>query len=107
MKKLIIINQEQSGYNNATYYYCKYLKKDYAIVYIGWDNNLPKIKMKGIKVIYVSRKGNILFRTMRFLRQTLQEIKDKTMRLVMFMAASPDHLPLNTHALVLTFEVVE
>ena len=37
----------------------------------------------------------------------VQEIKDKTMRLVMFMAASPDHLPLNTHALVLTFEVVE
>jgi len=78
MKKLIIINQVQFGYNNATYYYCKYLKKDYAIVYIGWDNNLPKIKMNGVKIIYVSRKGNTLFRTMRFLRQSLQEIKDKT-----------------------------
>jgi len=36
-----------------------------------------------------------------------QEITDKTMRLVMFMAASPDHVPANTHALVLTFEVVQ
>jgi len=36
-----------------------------------------------------------------------QEITDKTMRLVMFMAASPGHLPANTHALVLTFEVVQ
>jgi hypothetical protein len=36
-----------------------------------------------------------------------QEITDNTMRLVMFMAASPDHLPANTHALVLTFEVVQ
>jgi len=37
----------------------------------------------------------------------VQEITDKTMKIVMFMAASPDHLPANTHALVLTFEVVE
>ncbi len=37
----------------------------------------------------------------------VQEITDKSMRLVMFVAASPDHLPANTHALVLTFEVVE
>jgi hypothetical protein len=36
----------------------------------------------------------------------VQEITDNSMRLVMFMAASPDYYPLNTHALVLTFEVV-
>jgi len=29
------------------------------------------------------------------------------MRLVMFMAASPGDLPKNTHALILTFEVVK
>ena len=37
----------------------------------------------------------------------VQEITDNSMRLVMFMAASPDYFPLNTHALVLTFEVVQ
>ena len=37
----------------------------------------------------------------------VQDITDNTMRLVMFMAASPDYYPLNTHALVLTFEVVK
>lgn len=37
----------------------------------------------------------------------VQDISDNTMRLVMFMAASPDHLPMNTHALILTFEVVK
>jgi hypothetical protein len=36
----------------------------------------------------------------------LQDITDNSMRLVMFMAASPDYYPLNTNALVLTFEVV-
>jgi PKD repeat protein len=37
----------------------------------------------------------------------MQDITDNTMRLVMFMAASPDYYPLNTHALVLTFEAVK
>lgn len=37
----------------------------------------------------------------------VQEIKDNSMRLVMFMSASPDYFPLATNALVLTFEVVE
>ena len=37
----------------------------------------------------------------------MQDITDKTMRLVMFMSASPDFAPLNTHALVLTFDAVD
>jgi hypothetical protein len=37
----------------------------------------------------------------------VQEITDNSMRLVMFMAASQDYFPLNTHALILTFEVVK
>ncbi|MHA7109871.1 PKD domain-containing protein [Sunxiuqinia elliptica] len=36
----------------------------------------------------------------------LNKIRDNSIQLVMFMAASPDHLPMNTHALVLTFVVV-
>lgn len=37
----------------------------------------------------------------------IQEITNTTMRLAMFMAASQDFIGINTHALVLTFEVVE
>ncbi len=37
----------------------------------------------------------------------VQEVKDGSMRLVIFAAASPDYFPLATHALVLTFEVVK
>jgi len=77
MKKLIIINQEQFGYHTDTYSYCKYLKDDFGIVYICWDQVLPKIEMAGVKVVYVSREGNMLVRTMRFLRQSLRQINDK------------------------------
>lgn len=37
----------------------------------------------------------------------IQNITDKTMRLVMFLAASPDYIGVNTNAVILTFEAVE
>lgn len=37
----------------------------------------------------------------------VQEINDSSMRLIMFMAASPDFIGVNTHALELTFQVVQ
>ena len=37
----------------------------------------------------------------------VQEISDSKLKVVMFMAASQDYIGINTHALVLTFEVVE
>lgn len=37
----------------------------------------------------------------------VQEITDNSIRLVMFMSASPDYYPLSTHALILTFVVVK
>jgi glycosyltransferase involved in cell wall biosynthesis len=77
IKKLLIINQEQFGHHSDTYYYCKYLKDDFNIVYIGWDHGLPAIEMNGVQVVYVSRKGNIFVRTMRFLRHALAQINDK------------------------------
>jgi glycosyltransferase involved in cell wall biosynthesis len=77
MKKLIIINQVQFGHHIDTFYYCKYLKDAFDIVYICWDHGLPKIKMDSTRVVYVSRKGNILIRSMRFLRQALGRIGDK------------------------------
>lgn len=65
-----------------------------------------KITYPGVSTLDFSGKEFLGF--MDFQRKViLQDISDKSMRIVMFMAASPDHLPLNTHALVLTFSAVE
>ncbi len=65
-----------------------------------------KLTYSGVSTLDFSGKEFLGF--MDFQRKViLQDITDKTMRVVMFMAASPDHLPLNTHALVLTFSAVE
>ncbi len=64
------------------------------------------VTYKGVSTLDFSGTEFVGFRD--FQRKViLKQISDKSMQLVMFMAASPDYLPLNTHALILTFEVVE
>ena len=75
-KKIIIINQTQFGYNNATYYYCKYLRNDFDITYICWNYNHKKINLNGINIIYVSRNGNIATRNFRFIFKVIKELKN-------------------------------
>jgi len=77
MIKIIFINQEQFGYHSDTYYYCKYLKRDYEVVYLCWDHGLPRIVLEGVTVFYVNRKGIFLLRTVRFLRYALRQTKNK------------------------------
>ena len=64
MTKLIIIAQEQFGYHIDTYYYCKYLKNDFNLVYICWDHGFQKIKLDGVCVEYINRQSNFLFRSL-------------------------------------------
>jgi len=78
-----MINQNQFGYHIDTYYYCKYLKDDFKIVYICWDHGLPKIEMDNVKIVYVSRSGNMIARTVRFLRTAMASFKDR--RTVVFI----------------------
>jgi len=40
-------------------------------------------------------------------RVIIQDVTDKSMRLVMFLAASPDAIGVNSNAVILTFSVVE
>jgi glycosyltransferase involved in cell wall biosynthesis len=74
-KKIIIISQEQFGYLIDIYYYCKYLKNDFNITSICWDFNKEKVTMNGVKSMYVTRKGNFLLRSIRFINIVLKEIE--------------------------------
>jgi hypothetical protein len=87
---------------NATFTYVE--REDFEVPSVYGPGG--KITYPGVSTLDFSGKEFLGF--MDFQRKViLQDITDKTMRVVMFMAASPDHLPLNTHALVLTFSVVE
>ena len=55
----------------------------------------------------LSFSGDMFFGMIDYERKVIvKEITDNTMKAVMFISASPDYAPLNTHALVLTFEAV-
>lgn len=55
----------------------------------------------------LSFSGDMFFGMIDYERKVIvREITDNTMKAVMFISASPDYAPLNTHALVLTFEAV-
>ena len=84
MKKLVIVNGEQFGYNNATYYYCEYLKNKFDITYIGWDHGFNRIDMDGVKVINIKR-GFAPVRVFRFLESVWKETKsNKTIIVVKY-----------------------
>jgi len=72
---LLIINSIQFGYHIDTYYYCKYLSDKYFITYLCWDHSLPKIDLPRVKVIYVNRRGNMVTRSLRFLRYAFKEFR--------------------------------
>ena len=71
MKKimLLIINSTQFGYHTDTFYYCKYLRNHFSVIYLCWNQLLPRINMKDVKIIYVSRKGNFAVRGFRYFRR--------------------------------------
>lgn len=72
-KKLLIIHQTQFGYHTDTYYYCKYLQKEYRITYLCWHYNKPIIKINNIHIKYVFRDQNIILRNIRFIKAALLE----------------------------------
>lgn len=73
-KRLFIAIQKQFGYHSDTFYYCKYLKKHFDITYVCWDYRLKIIKMENVKTIYISRRGNLILRNLRFLKAVITEI---------------------------------
>jgi len=76
MKKIIIINQLQFGYEVDTYYYSKYLRNNFNVTYICWDYDKKKIKMQGVNAKYISRNGNIVARNIRFIKKVSDVIRN-------------------------------
>ena len=66
------MNQSQFGYHIDYVNYCNYLKDDFDITYLCWDYKNKKNEEYNIKIIYVSREGNIIQRNFRFIKYILK-----------------------------------
>ncbi len=75
MKRLLIVNFAQFGYHTDTYFYCRYLRNEYAVTYLCWDYGRERVVEEGIAVRYVSREGTRAGRAIRFLGTALNELR--------------------------------
>ncbi len=76
MRRLLIINNQQFGYDTDTFYYCKYLRDEYECTYFCWDYGYVKVEApEGVNVIYISRAGGKIARLTRFMKQGVQQIR--------------------------------
>src|ERR1035437_3646719 len=71
-KKLFIVNGAQFGHSSGHYFYCKYLVKDFSIIYVCYDRGLIKMALEGVEVYYISFKGGKIIRTLRFLKECIR-----------------------------------
>ncbi|MBK7478816.1 MAG: hypothetical protein IPI69_03165 [Bacteroidales bacterium] len=72
-EKLLFINPHQFGHTAGYYYYCKYLRTEYNIKYLGFDEGLKKLVMPGTNVIYIQQKKNKILRILNFLYNSIRE----------------------------------
>lgn len=93
---------QYSPENNATFTFTE--NEDLTIPSVYGAGGL--LTYKNVSTLNFSGSEFIGFRDYQK-KVIVTKITDSSMQIVMFMAASPDYFPANTHALILSFEVVK
>lgn len=73
---ILILCQKQFGIHIDTFVYSRHLKENHYVTFICWDYNLPRQEEKNIKIIYISRKGNVFKRNKRYLSGAVEFLKN-------------------------------
>jgi hypothetical protein len=74
-KKILILASEQFGFSTTLFKYCEYALNEFDFTYVCWDYKLPKVKLPGVRVIYVSRESNLIVRNFKLLQAFHKEIQ--------------------------------
>jgi hypothetical protein len=102
MKKYPFVMAKYTPQSGATFTYSENVDFTIKSAYTGGAN----LTYKGVNSLSFS--GNEFIGFMCYERRVIvQEIKENSMRLVMFAALDPTYYPIQTHTLVLSFEVVK
>lgn len=70
-KKVLIIHPGQFGYHTSTYYYCKYLRHQYTIDYLGLNENLPNKEILGVNFFHVKKKDSSIINRFSLIKMAL------------------------------------
>lgn len=67
-KKVLFASKNQFGYNTPMFKKAQYASGSYQVTFVCWHYGMPEIRQKNINIIYVSRKGNKITRTIRLIK---------------------------------------
>jgi glycosyltransferase involved in cell wall biosynthesis len=81
--RLVVVSQDQFGYLTDTQQYCKYLRAEFEITYVGWDYGLPPLFLEGVTVFNVPRRGGKIRRMAAYLRAALHVVRQGDFDLVL------------------------
>ena len=81
-RRMVIVSQDQFGYLTDSYQYCKYLRAEFDITYVGWDYDLPVLTLEGVTVVNVPRRGGKLRRMAEYLQSALRIVRQGDFDLV-------------------------
>lgn len=70
-KKVFILDKHQFGDLTDTYKWCYYLRNEYDVTLLCFDLGLRKTVVEGVKVKYVSYKGTLTVRGIRYIMYCL------------------------------------
>lgn len=76
MKKILFVNPGHIKSITDTFAYCNYLKNNYEITYVGFEENQGQFIVDGIKIIYIKGYGNTLINKFKFFRLVLKTTKE-------------------------------
>lgn len=74
MKNILIITHNQFGYQVSEYQYARILKEYYNVKYLCFDYGRHKIYESGVKVKYITKRGNRIFQLIRFIKSIKEEL---------------------------------
>lgn len=83
MKKILIVNRTQFGYNIDSLKYCQYLKDEFDVTYFCLDTGKIKVKEEGVNIVYITQKGGYLARGFSFFRGTYEHINKNNFDLIL------------------------
>ncbi len=82
MKKILIVTPKQFGYHIDYWKYATYLSEKYEVNFICWDYKLEKINEENIKVVYIQRNKNIIYRNINFIKEIIKVCKNNDFRII-------------------------
>lgn len=87
MRKLLIIHKKQFGYHTGNFVMCQNLNRNFEITFLCFDSGEEKFMVPGVRVEYVTAKGNFLQRGYSFIKRAVFEInKDYTDRFLVYFS---------------------